>query len=105
MAQATGMEAASARLAGWHADIVLLHVDRVPAESLGSMICRLRQASGPLWMPVLLLARHADEQAVAQALHSGADDVLLLPMGPALLDARLSRWSQTLHRQLSMARG
>lgn len=104
LAQATGMEAASARLAGWHADIVLLHVDQVPTQALAPMICRLRQASGPSWMPVLVLAWHADEQAVAQALHSGADDVLLLPIGPVLLDARLTRWAQTLHRQLSMAR-
>lgn len=104
LTQADGLDAASACLLGRSADIVLLHVDRVPVQGFRAAICRMRQAQGTSWMPVLLLAQHADEPAMADALHSGADDVLLLPIGPALLDARLTRWSQTLQRQLSMAR-
>ncbi|MCU4118665.1 ATP-binding protein [Variovorax sp. N23] len=104
LAQAVGLEAASTCLVGRNADIVLLHVGQIPTEGLGSAICRLRQASGTTWMPVLLLAERADESAVAQALQSGADDVLMLPIGGALLDAKLTRWSHTLQRQLSTAR-
>ena len=104
LAQADGLDAASTGLVGRNADIVLLHVDRLPAPGLRAAVCRMRQASGTSWMPVLLLVQQADEPAMADALDSGADDVLLLPMEPMLLDARLTRWSQTLQRQLSMAR-
>lgn len=104
LAQASGLETASALLVGRNADLVLLHVDRVPTEGLASAICRLRQASGTFWMPVLLLAQRGEDHAVADALRSGADDVLMLPIGAALLDAKLTRWTQTLQRELSMAR-
>jgi phosphoserine phosphatase RsbU/P len=89
LSRVADLPAALAQLAETSCDLILLDIV-LAGPALPSFVTQLKQLKPLVHPPILLLAATDDLTAVKQALLDGADDYLLEPDDPDLLQARLT---------------
>lgn len=95
---ANGLEAVAA-VAEEQPDLVITALE-MPVMSGVEAIVRIRgHADGARWLPVIALAAHDDDRALADAFHCGADDCLVRPVNHRLLAAKLASAARTIGMQ------
>ena len=96
-------EVASGRAALAHVqrhatDVVLLDLLMPDMDGFEATL-HLRQQVQGRWLPVIVTSSLEGEEHFIEALHSGADDYLVRPISPALLDAKLRHYARVLGLQ------
>lgn len=75
-------------------DVVFLYASLLEATEF-SLLQRLKASEKHSKLPVILIAPFDETDSLAQGLTLGADDYLLEPFHPALVQARLHLWLKT----------
>lgn len=88
-ARALGDPAALARLAGHHVDLVVLDA-ALPGGSAEALLRRRADDPALRAVPVLVVGRADDPEAIARCLALGADDYACEPLHPVLLGTRVA---------------
>jgi CheY-like chemotaxis protein len=88
-ARALADPAALARLAGHHVDLVVLDA-ALPGGSADALLRRRADDPALRAVPVLVVARADDPEAIARCLALGADDYVCEPLHPVLLGTRVA---------------
>ncbi len=84
-------ETVAGALQSWSEETpVLVVVDMTKAGGDGLEVCtRLRELD---IIPILLLIPHYDEHLALRSYQAGVDEVLVKPLSPALLSAKVCAW-------------
>jgi PAS domain S-box-containing protein len=83
-------------------DLVLLDL-LMPGLDGFEVARRLRRQSRQHWMPVIVTSSLEGEEHLIQALACGADDYLVRPVSPAMLEAKLRHYARVLGLQSGLA--
>lgn len=102
---AIGVERAQAllaRVAHTPPDLVLLELG-MPEADAAEIARQLKTLLPDRWLPLIVTTPLYGEEHFIRALQHGADDYLVRPMNPALLDAKLRHYAQVLGLQSRLA--
>lgn len=83
-------------------DVVLLDL-LMPDLDGFEVTQRIRAVVTDRWLPVIVTSSLQGDEHFTQALHQGADDYLVRPINPTLLEAKLRHYGQVLGLQARLA--
>lgn len=82
-------------------DVIMPRLDGLGATRRIRRLCRLRD----LWIPIILLTARNEDEDLAVGIEAGADDYLIKPVSPVVLQAKLKAMQRiaTMRTQLERA--